>query len=202
MLSTVNFAAATLPKRNTQTLLTYWKVNWPQNKPLSNWNCQSHPLLELRFIITCNRYWSTIKCALSRTFCGGITKKMLCQLRRQPKRWLPFTTTKISICWSLVVHYQTWLTFAYTNLPMQKFIPSQREIKTYWKQFEKTSLVVHLSFLHAKQLLMKLSSESVQTYANLQIYCWDWRQPTIPLLDLPTLAHRFLYALGYRFRHQ
>ena len=47
-----------------------------------------------------------------------------------------------------------------------KFYPSQREIKTYWKKFENTSLVAHLSFLHAKQLLMKHLSESF-TYANL-----------------------------------
>ena len=50
---------------------------------------------------------------------------------------------------------------------MQIFISSQREIRTYWKKFEKTSLVVHLSFLHAKQLLMKLLSEGLQTYAIL-----------------------------------
>ena len=49
----------------------------------------------------------------------------------------------------------------------KNFIPSQREIKTYWKKFERTSLVAHLSFLHAKQLLIKLLSESQQTYANL-----------------------------------
>ena len=34
MLSTVNFAAATLSKPNTQTMLTYWKVHCPHNKPL------------------------------------------------------------------------------------------------------------------------------------------------------------------------
>ena len=50
---------------------------------------------------------------------------------------------------------------------MLNFIPSQREIKTYWKKFEKTSLVAHLLFLHAKQLPMKLLSRSLQTYANL-----------------------------------
>ena len=50
---------------------------------------------------------------------------------------------------------------------MQNFIPSLREIMTYWKIFEKTSLVDHLSFLHAKQLLMKLLSENLKTYANL-----------------------------------
>ena len=50
---------------------------------------------------------------------------------------------------------------------MQNSTPSQREIKNYWKKFEKTSSVDQLSFLHAKQLLMKLLSESLQTYANL-----------------------------------
>ena len=169
MPSTVDFAAATLSKPNTQTMLTYWKVDWPQIKPLSIWNCQNHPLQELRIIITCNRYRSKNKWAHSRTFCGGITIKKLCQLWRQCNRWLLFTTTKISMCWSLVVHYQTLLTFAYTNLPMQIFIPSQREINTYWKNFEKTSLVAHLSFLHAKHLLIKLLSESLRTYANLSL---------------------------------
>ena len=48
-----------------------------------------------------------------------------------------------------------------------KIYPFQKEIKTYWKKFEKTSLVDHLSFLHAKQLLMKLLSQKLQTYANL-----------------------------------
>ena len=67
----------------------------------------------------------------------------------------------------MVVHYQTWPTFAYTNLPMQNFSPSEWEIGTYWKKLEKTSLVAQLSFLHAKQLLIKLSSESLQTYAIL-----------------------------------
>ena len=46
-------------------------------------------------------------------------------------------------------------------------IPSQKKIKAYWKKSKKTSLADHLSFLHSKQLLMKLLSESLQTYANL-----------------------------------
>ena len=50
---------------------------------------------------------------------------------------------------------------------MQNSIPSQKRIKTYCWKIEKTSLVDHLLFLHAKQLLMKLLSESLQTYANL-----------------------------------
>ena len=75
--------------------------------------------------------------------------------------------TKISIYYSLVVLYQTWPTFANTNLLMQNSIHSRKEIKTFWKKFEKMLLVVHLSFLHAKQLLMKLLIESLGTYANL-----------------------------------
>ena len=46
------------------------------------------------------------------------------------------------------------------------FIHSRKEILTFWKKIEKMLLVVHLSFLHAKQLLMKLFFESLQTYAN------------------------------------
>ena len=48
-----------------------------------------------------------------------------------------------------------------------KFYPFTEGTKTYWKKFEKTSLVVHVSFLHAKQLLMKVLSDGLQTYSNL-----------------------------------
>ena len=57
------------------------KVDWPQNKPSSNRNYQSHSLLELRIIINCcNRYGSENNWAHSRTFCGGITIKIMWQL--------------------------------------------------------------------------------------------------------------------------
>ena len=36
-----------------------------------------------------------------------------------------------------------------------------------FKEIEKTSLGFHILFLHARQLLMKLLSESLQTYAKL-----------------------------------
>ena len=48
-----------------------------------------------------------------------------------------------------------------------KFYPFTEADKDLLEKIEKTSLVAHLSFLHAKQLLMKLLSESLQTYANL-----------------------------------
>ena len=47
-------------------------------------------------------------------------------------------------------------------------VHSRKEMKTFWKKIEKMLLVVHLSFLHAKQLLMKHLFENRQTYANLQ----------------------------------
>ena len=40
-------------------------------------------------------------------------------------------------------------------------------MKTFWIKFEKILLVVHLSFLHEKQLLVKLLFRIQQTYANL-----------------------------------
>ena len=68
MLSTLNFVAVTLLKPNTRTILTYWKVDWPQNKPLSNWNCQSHLLLELEIIETCIRYGTGTNELIQRLF--------------------------------------------------------------------------------------------------------------------------------------
>ena len=50
---------------------------------------------------------------------------------------------------------------------MQNSIHSRKEIKTCSRKFEKMLLVVHLSFLHAKQLMVKPSFESLQTFANL-----------------------------------
>ena len=48
-----------------------------------------------------------------------------------------------------------------------KFYPITEGYKDLWKNFDKTSLEVHLSFLLAKHLSMKLLSESLLTYANL-----------------------------------
>ena len=91
---------------------------------------------------------------------------MLCRWR-QCKKGSPFTKTKISIRWSLVVHYQTWQTFALLNLQMQSFIPSRWQMKTYLRNFEKMLLVDHLSFLLLEHSLMKLSFGNRRAYANL-----------------------------------
>ena len=47
-----------------------------------------------------------------------------------------------------------------------KFSPFTERDKDLLEKLEKMLLVVHLSFLHAKQLLMKLLFESLQTSAN------------------------------------
>ena len=51
---------------------------------------------------------------------------------------------------------------------MQTFNHSLREMKTYWKKFEKMLMVVHLPFPQ-KQLLMKPSFENQQFYENLEL---------------------------------
>ena len=48
-----------------------------------------------------------------------------------------------------------------------KFYALTEGDKDLLEKVREDDLVVHLSFLHAKQLLMKLSTESLQTYANL-----------------------------------
>ena len=55
------------------------KVDWPGNKPSSNKNYQSHPLLGLRNINACINYGSRNKLALSKNFCASLTVEMLCQ---------------------------------------------------------------------------------------------------------------------------
>ena len=40
---TVNFAAVTLLKPNTQAMLIYWKTDWPLNKQSANQNYQNTP---------------------------------------------------------------------------------------------------------------------------------------------------------------
>ena len=72
----------------------------------------------------------------------------------------------ISTCWSLVVHYETWPTFFYTNLQIQITIPSWKQIKTCWTKFATTLVVVFLLGLHAKLLLIKLVFKSPQNFGN------------------------------------
>ena len=50
-----------------------------------------------------------------------------------------------------------------------KFYTSTDEEKQLQEKNENSLLVVHLSFLHTKQLVLELLSESLQTYANLSL---------------------------------
>ena len=118
MLFTVSFAAVTLSRPNTWTRLTYWKVDWPQNKPISNWNCQSHPLLELRTINTCNSYGSKNKWAHSKIFFGGITIKICANFRNNAKKdcFLPWQRYRYVKAWLYFTkHGQHLLTQIYSK---------------------------------------------------------------------------------------
>ena len=48
-----------------------------------------------------------------------------------------------------------------------KFYPLTERVNKFSKKLEKMFMVVHLSFLHEKQLLMKVSFEKQPAYANL-----------------------------------
>ena len=71
---------------------------------------------------------------------------------------------------------------------MQNSTHSRKEIKTFWKNFDKMLLLVHLSLLHEKQLLKKVLFENQQTYANLLL---GLMPANYILLDLSTPAYRF-----------
>ena len=59
--------------------------------------------------------------------------------------------------------------------------------------------VVDLAFLHAKQLLMKLLFENLQTYANLLL---ELMRANYTPTRCVNHAHWSLYALGFRFRKE
>ena len=83
-------------------------------------------------------------------------------------------------------------------------IPSQREIKTFWKIIKKTPLVVHLSFIHAKRLFLKLLFE--RKFTNIfdfivridasQLYHYSMGQPMLTGLytrwDIDSQILRFI----------
>ena len=112
--------------------------------------------------------WKQEQYVHSKSFCGGITTRMFCQLWRQYQKTIVFYHDKDidTLNWSFVVYYENWPNFVYINLQTQNSIPWQRQIKTCWRKFEKMFLEVMLLFLLAKRFLMKISFESLQTYAN------------------------------------
>ena len=79
-----------------------------------------------------------------------------------------------------------------SQIYLYKTLPpiSRRQMKTCWRKIDKTLLVVLLSFFHAKQLLMELLFENLQTNANhLGLMLAN-------NIDVSTHAHQSLYALG------
>ena len=86
-------------------------------------------------------------------------------------------------------NYQTWLTFAYANLPMQNFIPPQREVRTFWKK----SRTRRWWSIYPFNTQSSCWNFHAKVYRHMQIFCCDWCQPTIPLTDVSIYAHRSLF---------
>ena len=83
-----------------------------------------------------------------------------------------------------------------------KFYIFTEKDKDLLEKFDEILLVVYLSFLHAKQFLMKLLFDNQQTYANLLLELTLANYTPTRLLDVSTHVDRSLYAFGFRFRKQ
>ena len=200
MLSTLNCAAATLSKPHTQTMSTYWKGDCPQNKPLSDWNCKSHPLLELRFIITCNSLCKQEQMSSFRDFLRWYNnkdvlptleamQKMIASYHDKDIDMLKLGCTLPNLA-KICLHKSTDAKF-YPSTEADKHLLEKKSRRRRWWPIYRfyTHSICWWNFYP-------------KVYKHMQIFCWDWCQPTIPLLDASTHAHRSLYALGYRIRNQ
>ena len=66
----------------------------------------------------------------------------------------------------MVVHHQTWPTFAYTNLLLQNSIHSRTEMKTFFEK-NRQDVVGGPSISFGRKAVVKLLFENQQTYAKL-----------------------------------
>ena len=100
---------------------------------------------------------------------------MFRQLQRQYKKWWPSTTTKISIYWSLVVHYETWQWFFSSNLSMQKVYPFTEGDKDRLQKFEMLLWSIYRFYTRSSCWWILF----LTVYKLMQIFCWGWWQPII-----------------------
>ena len=127
------------------------------------------PLLALRTINTCNKYGSRNKQMSSfKDFLRWYNNKdVVPTLEVAMQKMIAFHHNKDIDKLKLGCFLPNLANIANTNLLRQNSIPSRKEMKTFWKKFGKMLLLAHLSFLHGKQLLMKLLFENQKTHANL-----------------------------------
>ena len=92
---------------------------------------------------------------------------MLCHFWKQCKKMIAFYQDKNIDTLKIGCTLPNLVNIFLHNSTDAKFYPFIEGDKDLLKKFEKESLVVYLSFIPAKQFLMKLLSESLQTYANL-----------------------------------
>ena len=92
--------------------------------------------------------------------------------------------TKISICWSSVVLYQTWPTFAYTNLLMQSSIHSRKETKDLLEKIREDvvggSYIVFTRKAVADETFIRKSTNFCKSIVGIdasQLYPYSMCQP-------------------------
>ena len=125
------------------------------------------PLLELRVIITCNKHDSKKKSAHSRTFCGGKTIKMLYQLWKPCKKRLHFTNNKDNNMLRLGCTLPNMANICLYKSTDAISYPFPDGYKNLLEKIREDDAGDPSNVFYAKQLLMKLSFESLQTFANL-----------------------------------
>ena len=112
-------------------------------------------------------------------------------LQAMQKRLL-FTTTTISIWWSLLVHYQTRLRNVCKNLQMQKPIPSQKGINIYWEK-NRGDVVGSTSIIFARKVVVDETfirkstnkSKSIVEIDGNQLYPYSMCQPVLIPIHSP-----------------
>ena len=114
-------------------------------------------------------------------FSNGLTITMLFPLWRQCKKFLPFTTTKTSKCWSLVVHNRTGATFVSTNLQIKNTISSQMHSGTVGEKSRRCSSWSFYRFYTQRNCWWNFYFKS---YKYMQMNCVDWCQPTKSQLEV------------------
>ena len=162
----VNVVAVNLTNLNTWTMSTNWKVNWQQNKSLWNWNYKNHPYWKWDLSNSATNM-ETGTNELSRMFFATLFGWNCCA---------DFRGNAGNDCLlprQMYCFVKTWLYFtkpsphSSTQVYWRKFYPFTAGDKVLLGILKNMLLVVLRSFLHEKQLRMKILFQNQQTYATL-----------------------------------
>ena len=168
MPSTANFVAATLSKPNTQTMLIYWKVDWPQTEQtVIKMKLSKPPPTGIENFHYLQQIWKQEQMSSFKDFLRWYNNKhVLPTLEAMQKMTASYHDKDIQML-KLGCTLPNLANICLHKSTEAKIYPFIEGDKDLLKKMRKTMLGAHLSFLHTKQLLIKLLSESLPTYANL-----------------------------------